>query len=141
MAKLIAQKLGYDLTLIDNNKEAHNFFKKISNFGSYTLGDYFSYISEKKFDLVLSFGVIEHYSNKKRRCQLIKIHQKLSGKYVLIFVPKDCFLVRNFFHFPEKGYEKLYRKEELEQELRKSGLKIIKFAQNIRAIGYLCEVD
>ncbi len=139
MAKIIAQKMDYELTLIDNSKEAYKYFKKISNFGNYVLGDYFKYSPRHKFDLVFSFGVIEHYSREKR-FQLIKIHKKLSRKYVLIYVPKDCFLVRNFFYFPENGYEKLYQREELEYELKQSGLKLYKYTENIRAIGYLCKV-
>lgn len=141
MAKLIAQNLGYELTLIDDNKEAYRLFRKISNFGNYVFGDFFKYKPRKKVDLVFSFGVIEHYSDRKRRLEVIKLHKRLSNKYVAIFVPKDCLLVRSFFHFPEKGFEKLYKQNELKNELEETGLKILNFFQNIRAIGYLCEIN
>lgn len=141
LAKNIAQKLGYKLTLVENNSEAYQLFKKFSNFGNYILQDFFKYKPEKKFDLVFSYGTIEHFFDKKKRLQVIEIHKKLSKKYVLIFVPKNSFLIRNFFHYPErKGFEKLYRKKELEKELRTVGLKPIKFAQNLHTIGFLCEI-
>lgn len=141
LATLVAKKLGYKLTLVENDPEAFKIFKKISNFGEYVFEDFFQYEPNSKFDLVFSFGVIEHFPTKKRRIPLIKIHQKLSQKYVVIFVPKDSFWVRQFFHYPEeKGFEKLYRKEELEKELKEAGLKPIEFAQNLHAIGFLCQI-
>lgn len=141
LAKIVAQKLGYKLTLVENDPEALKIFKKISNFGEYVFEDFFLYKTRSKFDLVFSFGVIEHFPIRNKRIQVIKIHQKLSQKYVVIFVPKDSFWVRRFLHYPEeKGFEKLYRKEELEKELKEAGLKPIKFAQNPHAIGFLCQI-
>lgn len=140
MAKLIGRKFNYQLTLIDNNREAYRLFRRISNFGQYVFKDFFKYHPRRKFDLVFSFGVIEHYPIRWKRLEVIKLHKRLAGKYVAIFVPKDCWLVRQFFHFPEKGFEKLYRQEELEKELKDAGFHVLQFFENIRAIGYLCEV-
>jgi len=141
LAKLVAQRLRYKLTLVENDPEAYKLFKKHSNFGHYVFQDFFKYKPQEKFDLVFSFGVIEHYPDKKRRLEAIRVHQRLSNKYVAIFVPKNSFFVRHFFHYPEeKGFEKLYMPEELKDELEKVGLKTIKFAQNYHAIGYLCQI-
>ncbi len=141
LAKLIAQKLGYKLTLVENDPVAYKLFKKVSNFGKYVFKDFFKYKPKAKFDLVFSFGVIEHYPKRTKRLEAIKVHASLSKKYVAIFVPKDSFLIRYFFHYPEdKGFEKLYHRQELEGELKDAGLKIVKFAQNLHAIGYLCKI-
>jgi len=141
LAKLVAQKFGYKLSLIENNPEAYQIFKEVSNFGHYILKDFFQYKPKEKFDLVFSFGTIEHFFDKEKRLKAIKLHKKFSKKYVAIFVPKNSFFVRRFFHYPEeKGFEKLYRQDELEKELKTTGLKPIKFAQNLHAIGFLCKV-
>ena len=141
LAKLVAKKLRCQLTLVENNPEAYKLFKKVSNFGDYIIENFFDYEPLEKFDLVFSFGVIEHYPNREKRLEVINLHKNLSKKYVAIFVPKDSFLVRHFFHFPEnKGFEKLYTKKELENELREVGLKILKFGQNFHAIGFLAKI-
>ena len=141
LAKLVASKSGYKLTLVENDIEAYKIFKKISNFGNYIVQDFFRYNPPGKFDLVFSFGVIEHYPEKEKRLEVIEIHKKLSRKYVAIFVPRNSFFVRRFFHYPEeRGFEKLYTKQELKQELEKAGLKTLKFVQSLHAIGYLCKV-
>ena len=142
LAKLIAQNLGYTLTLLENDPEAYKLFRKISNYGNYIIKDFFEYKPRKKFDLVFSFGVIEHYPSRVKRIEAIRVHARLSNKYIAVFVPKNSFFVRHFFHYPEeKGFEKLYAPSELEKELKDAGLKTLKFAQNPHAIGFLCKVD
>lgn len=141
LAKTIALKLNYDLTLVENNLKAYELFKKYSNFGNYVIADFFDYHPPQKFDLVFSYGVIEHYPEREKRLEVVKIHRNLSQKYVAIFVPKNSFLVRNFFHYPEeKGFEKLYTHEKLEKELKDAGLKPIKFGQNLHTIGFACKI-
>lgn len=141
MTKLISQKMGFKATLIENDPAGYRLFKKISNFGQYVFEDFFKYQPEEKFDLVFSYGVIEHYPKRKKRLEVIKLHKKLSKKYVAIFVPKSSFLVRTFCHYPEeRGFEKLYTRKELEAELKDAGLKISRFAQNLHVIGFLARI-
>lgn len=140
-AKIVAQKIGFDLTLIDNNEEGYKLFKDCSNFGKYILKDFFEYFPDEKFDLVFSIGVIEHYFERQKRIEVLKIHKRLSKKFILVAVPKESFLVRNFAHLdPKRGYEKLYTRKELEDEVREAGLKPTSFGRDLHVIAILAEV-
>lgn len=139
MAELITRKMGYQMTLVENDPEAYKLFKKVSDYGNYVFKDFLDYKSEERFDLVFSFGVIEHYSEREDRLKVIKLHKELSRKYVAVFVPRETIITRKFFHYPEeKGFEKLYTREELKNELEKAGLKTVRPAQNLHVVGYLC---
>lgn len=140
-AKIIAQKLNLDLTLVDNNPKGYELFKRYSNYGRFILEDFFRFRPKQEFDLVYSIGVIEHYSDREERIEVLKIHRRLSQKYVGVLVPKNSWLVRNFAHLnPKHGYEKLYSKEELEGEVRAANLKPLRFEEDIHLIGFLCSV-
>lgn len=138
-AKIVAQKLHLDLTLIDNNPKGYELFKRYSNYGNFILKDFFKFRPRQKFDLVYSIGVIEHYPDYKKRIEVLKLHRRLSRKYVGVLVPKNSWLIRNFVHLPSKyGYEKLYSRKELEEEVKAANLKPIRFEEDLHLIGFLC---
>jgi len=140
-AKIVVQKLNLDLTLVDNNRKGYELFKRYSNYGNFVLEDFFKFRPLQKFDLVYSLGVVEHYSDYKRRIEALGIHRRLSRGYVGVLVPKNSWLVRNFAHLPSKhGYEKLYSRKELEEEVKAANLKPIRFEENLQLIGVLCRI-
>lgn len=105
------------------------------------MADFFEFSPKEKFDLVFSHGVIEHFADYKTRVEAVKTHARLSKRYVAIFVPKESFLVRTFFHLPEeRGFEKLYTFVELEGEIIEAGLKPLKKAQDLHVLGILASI-
>jgi len=140
LAKIVADKLGFSLTILDSNPQAKKVWQKISGTGEYILEDFFKFQTIKRWDLVFSDGVLEHFYKKEERIKLIKVHAQLSSKYIVIFVPQNSFLVRNFAHLPEHlGYEKLYTFAELEEEIKEAGLIPIKRAEDCHEIGILAK--
>ncbi|MBW2999295.1 class I SAM-dependent methyltransferase, partial [Candidatus Woesearchaeota archaeon] len=81
---------GYKVTGVDMNKKMLDFAK--SNFealrlkGDFLLSDMFKFNPGKKFDLVISQGVIEHFS-KEDMVKALSVHKKLSKKFVVFTVP------------------------------------------------------
>tara|TARA_Y100000310_G_scaffold326114_1_gene390559 strand:- start:1097 stop:1762 length:666 start_codon:yes stop_codon:yes gene_type:complete len=81
---------GLKVTGIDKEKDMVEFakhnFKKLGLKGHFIHHDLFKYNTHKKFDLVLSVGLIEHFPRRKI-VEIIKIHKKLSKKWVVFIVP------------------------------------------------------
>lgn len=138
-AKAITQKLKARLTLMDNDPGAYEAFKRFSNYGEYLRKDFFSFQTKRRWDLVFSLGVIEHFS-KDKRIEAIKIHRCLSSKYVLIAVPANSWLRRNFLHKKQNKvipYEKLYSLDGLKKEFIEVGLGPWRSGENIWAVWVL----
>jgi len=81
---------GFRVTGIDKEKDMielakHN-FKMLGLKGRFINQDIFKFNTNKKFDLVLSIGLIEHFS-KNKILELVKLHKKLSEKYIVLIVP------------------------------------------------------
>jgi len=75
--------------------------------------------SKNKFDLVIAADIIEHINND---CAVIKNLKRLSNKYILIST-----LQGNMRDTEKKmGHVRSYRKNELEEKLKKEKIKIIK---------------
>ncbi len=124
--------------VIDNNKKAFKFFKKTGmKLGvKFILSDMFA--QRKKYDAVMSDGLIEHFHSKERS-KVIALHRKLmkKGGVCIIFVPKNTWLVRNAFAL-KGGYEKKFFSDELKGEAEKAGLKVINSVSDIHMTGILC---
>ena len=95
----------------------------------YTVGDLFSY--EHKSDLVLSLGVIEHFSPELQE-KFICHCRDISNKYVLVAIPnQDSVIFQNYVAWSNresKSYEEEHKPlttDGLEQLIRKSGMKVI----------------
>ncbi len=93
--KLI-RKYNFKATLVDNYKPILD--KTISNFNEnkikaeFILKDIFKLNFKKKYDIVLSVGLIEHFKGKKRE-EAFKIHKNLTkrGGYLVIYTPSSSF--------------------------------------------------
>lgn len=141
LAKILAQEFGLSATLVDNNPLAKEAWQKLAGAGEYLLVDFFQFKPKKKFDLVLSHGVIEHFADHEERIEAIRVHRRLSRQYVAVLVPKKSFWVERFCHLSEdEGFEKLYTFKELEKEMKEAGLKPLKRVQDLHVIGILASI-
>ena len=143
VAKHVAKKLEAKLTLMDNDPGAYEAFKRFSNYGEYLREDFFSFQTERRWDLVFSLGVIEHFQEDKRS-EAIRVHQNFSTKYIFIAVPANSWLRRNFMaKKPNTAipFEKLYSLDELKKESREAGLKPWQSGENIWAVWVLSRIE
>lgn len=148
--EILARQLGImskNLVLIDKSSQGKLAWQQFSGYGDFVKADLFKYnFGKRKFDLVLSRGLIEHWAKTQERLKLIKRHLQLSRKYVLIRVPKKGWFV-NFLLYRNlairlvragsDGYEKLYSAQEIKKEVRQAGLKIIGFKEGLMSFTVL----
>lgn len=142
IARRLSQKLGTQLTLLDNDPEAYRVFQKFSNYGEYIKEDFFNFQTSRRWDLVYSLGVIEHFP-KEKRIQLIKIHKNLATKYVLIMVPARSGtqrVIKKILRSPEISFEKLYFLDELKKEFLEAGLEPWRTGKNFAAAWILSKI-
>lgn len=129
---------GAKAKVIDSSAEAYEFYRKTgAKFGvAYSKKDIFK--ERKKYDVVMSDGLIEHF-HKKERAKTIALHKKLMKRngLCIIFVPKNTWLVRNVFAL-KNGYEKKFFPDELKGEAEKAGLKVIDSISDMHMTGILC---
>ena len=135
-AKLLSHKYKVPGTVVDNNKEAYKLYRMlgVSSWIKYVRKNLFSY--KKKHDLVISDGLIEHFSAQERK-KLLKHHKKLANNYVLIFVPKKSWYVLTFMRF-KHGPEEHYTRARLLKEVKAAGLKPLHVASDFHMHGVLC---
>ncbi len=133
LSEVITRGLGLgskSLTLIDLTEEARKVWKLMSGFGQYLIGDFTNYnYKGKKYDLVFSAGLIEHWEDKKERIEVIKKHGDVSKKYVMIRVPRKGGIVK-ILELREKlakkdNYLLYYTKEDLKREMTEAGLNVM----------------
>lgn len=99
---------GSKISLIDNCnlilRRAKKNFEKNNVKANFILKNVFKINTKKRYDLVLSDGLIEHFTGSKRK-KLFKIHKSLmkDGGYLLFFVP----LSSSLYWFSRKFLEKL----------------------------------
>lgn len=125
--------------LVDRNEESHRQFTQLKEGEkkgiSYLLHDLFTLELEERFDLVCSFGLIEHFVDKK---EVVAAHCKFAkpdGR-VLVIVPMDTPLSRAYFEVnPELnlGYRELMTKNELIDAMKTGGLEVLK---TVTSFGY-----
>lgn len=118
--------------LVDNNETSYQFFlkKKQSVFPNiqYIKEDIFRLESDCMYDIVCSFGLIEHFEDKK---EIIDIHKKFlkPDGYIILIVPTDTILSRIYWDFNvelDLGYRELVTEAEFRYALENENLKIIK---------------
>lgn len=124
---------GGKSVLVDKCITSYNSFVNIqskSNMGSnitYIVADIFELYMQESFDIVCSFGVVEHFADKK---DIINVHKKFLNKtgHMIIIIPMDSKLTRMYYEsFPEKnlGYRELLTKKEIIAQLDEIGVKPI----------------
>lgn len=137
LTRFLVNQYGGRGVLVDNNQDSYESFLTINNKDEYknidyVLKDLFQLQLEEKFDLVCSFGLIEHFQDKK---PVMDAHKKFVEEdgYVLILVPQDTLLSRVFFEVhPEQnlGYRELLTEKEVKRILKESGIDVIKMASS-----------
>ena len=140
MSLKIKQANGGSLTLVDQAKsaliKANYMSKKLLNAKEqknihYLNKDFFKMDNHKKYDLVHSQGLIEHFELDK----IIKRHADFvkKGGYVLIIAPRDSFMYSLTRKIIEKlydgwpfGFEVPVNSEKVRKVIEENGLTVIK---------------
>lgn len=134
----ISKIYGSKVTMVDNCKfilnKSKRYFKENGVKAKFILKDVFEISVKKKYDLVFSDGLIEHFTGSKRK-KLFEIHKKLAKKngYLLIFISHSSLLYWFIRKFLERlGFwkwdETPFSREEVLKLCRKNNLKLIKIS-------------
>ena len=116
---------------IDKSKIAVQYGKKIAqDLGidfEYECGDFFK-ITNKKYDMVLSLGVIEHFDDEKQ-LEFVKLCYEISNKYVIFAIPNQESLVF-------KSYVKWANKNNSSYEKKHEPLTVVKLKDMLIANNF-----
>lgn len=88
---LFLNKQGFDVTAIDNYMRMVRLMKAKGIKAMLMDADNLKF-KDKKFDLVFSDGLLEHFEREENIIKIIKEQTRVSKKYVLNFIPQDSFL-------------------------------------------------
>ena len=128
---LLSQYAG-KAVLVDKSENSYKAFSSkaghLKKSMSYLLQDVFTLELDKTFDIVCSFGLVEHFPDKTDILALHKKFVRQSGK-IIILVPLDTPLSRAFFEVhPEKnlGYRELLTPTEVNDFLKRANLEVMK---------------
>lgn len=136
LTRWLLERYGGKGTLVDNNVTAFEKYLQIQDpitqHIEYQLADFNQFRDDKRYDIVCSFGVLEHFSDKT---ELLALHKKFvkNGGHLIILVPMDTPLTRIYYEvFPELnlGYRELLTKAEMECALSNSGITNTKFVKS-----------
>jgi len=134
LTKWIINKYGGNGTLVDNNYSSYEAYckdsKVVQDKISYLVEDIFNLKLDSQFDITCSFGLIEHFVDKK---EVIEVHKRYLKKDALsiIIIPLDSPLTRTFFEVhPELnlGYRELLTESEFVEILKNNGLCLLNCA-------------
>jgi L-malate glycosyltransferase len=128
-------RLGYELNGVDLTPRVKQEFPEWLRSRGYRTGefvqqDFFSFPDDKKFDVVCSFGFIEHFKNWE---QVFKRHVELvrPGGYLVIETPNFKGFVQRFIHYylDNNNYKRHYipamNPRKWARICREHGLKVI----------------
>lgn len=130
-------------TLVDRSEEAYAAFlhhHRTANYSfEYIRSDIFDLQLENEYDIVCSFGVIEHFPDKQA---ILEAHKRFvkPGGYALVIIPLDTPLTRAFYEINfelNQGYRELLNEKEFLTALNTEGLKPI---QVVRSQGYVYDI-
>ena len=125
---------------VDSSKEmldiAKNELKRFNMLDKWKLiqSDIFKFKINKKFDLVISFRLVWHFKNKDREKFYNKIKSLLANNGYFIFDAQNYdveYFYRKKRNLKSPTYDKLWKKNELINELEKNGFKVVKLYNNI----------
>jgi 2-polyprenyl-3-methyl-5-hydroxy-6-metoxy-1,4-benzoquinol methylase len=104
LARWLLHRCGGRALLVDNSPASYRAFRSLEQGNhpaiTYLVQDIFSLNAAERFNLVCSFGLIEHFPDK---AAVLEVHRKFvaSGGVVIILVPLDSPLTRAFYEvFP-----------------------------------------
>ena len=132
LARWLISQYGGNGVLVDKNESSFNAYNSLKDvnkqFITYLKQDIFTLKLEEKYDVVCSFGLIEHF---KEKTEILHYHKKFLNEngIVIIGVPMDSKLTRVFFEVhPELnlGYRELLTKKDLTKILNDAHLEVIK---------------
>ncbi len=137
LSRLISRKRRTKPSVVDNNREAYEFCKRIHAGIEYFFQDMFKH--QGKYDMVFSDGLVEHFYPNERK-NVMALHKKLlrKGGRCLIFVPKDSWLVHKFMSMKNE-YEHKFTLRELKKEAESAGLKVLAGTSDLHMVGILCK--
>lgn len=123
--EMYRQKNDLKLTAIDRSIIASNYGKKIAKDMNipinYITDDVFLMTHQRKYDLVLSLGVIEHY-NYEKQIKFVKKCIELSNKYILIAIPnQESIIFKSYLNWCKKNnnnYEEEHKKFDTKKLLK-----------------------
>lgn len=134
---------GGSVTLVDNNGIAYEMHKKLfhNRSGSikYLKEDFTKIARRPDYNLVMSDGLLEHFSKKEDIIELHKSFTKANG-YILIFALNNNLFTR-FLELGEKkmGYSDPVNMDECIQLCKKSGLAVVGTVKYFFEYGILCK--
>lgn len=150
LTKWLVDSSGGTGTLVDRSDEAYAAFMDTEDSSNvsmtYIREDIFRLQLPPEYDIVCSFGVIEHFPDKK---EVVTTHKKFlsDNGYVLIIVPLDSPLTRAFYEVNfelNQGYRELLTIPELLKILAAENLEVINTARSegyvYDIVGALCRV-
>ncbi len=143
MTLRILKKFGGNATLVDYSAQALYVAKQnalregFADRISFIQDDVFNFIPQRRYDLVHSGGLIEHFPIQLIE-ELVRKHVKCANAhgYVILMVPAPIWwykTMRRFlevFHWWPKDFEMPLDKDTLEDIAEKNGLKILKAIQS-----------
>jgi 2-polyprenyl-3-methyl-5-hydroxy-6-metoxy-1,4-benzoquinol methylase len=146
---LLEQMGGGSGVLVDKSEASHKAFLSkggyLTSSITYLSEDVFTLNLEKKFDIVCSFGLIEHFRDK---AAIIDVHKKFvkDSGIIIILVPLNTPLSRAFFEVhPEMnlGYRELLTTKELYNCLSQYQLEVVRTQEShgytYDYLGALCK--
>ena len=152
LSRFLGELYLADIVAVDNNRKASKLIQ--DTLTNYRYG--FTYINrnvlsltynEKKYEIVHSGGLIEHFVDEARE-QIIEIHCNLVSEngYLLILVPTPNLYYKvlnegvfKYFHLLDEIPEVPLSYEELETRLSKHEFKIIERTSVLTEIGILAK--
>lgn len=145
-AALRVQELfGGKVTLVDNNAIAYEMHRKLYRAKKsgvrYLRADFNTIECRAVYDLVMSDGLLEHFSKKE---DMIKLHKSFAKKngYILIFALNQN-LFTKFLELGEKkmGYSDPVSMDDCIRMCQKSGLKVVGTINYFFEYGVLCKKE
>ena len=150
LTRWLTEEYGGTGVLVDNSEASYRAYSEMNydrkhNF-TYVKSDIFQLELERQFDLVCSFGLVEHFMEKRA---VIEVHKRYTkpGGIIVIIIPMDTPLSRTFFElYPELnlGYRELLKEKEFKDMLSRHGLEILRTqassGYSYDILAALCEV-
>jgi len=148
LTRWLISQYGGTGVLVDNSKASYRAYTSLKNplkkYITYLNKNIFSLQLDETFDIVCSFGLVEHFIDKK---EVLDVHRRFLAPdgIILLLVPLDTPLTRVFWELhPElnRGYRELLTETEFYKILTRNGLKVIRtqpvFGYSYDFIGALC---
>lgn len=132
LSRSLLHRYGGRATLVDNSPGSYAAFQAIEDpivdRIDYVRGDLFEVELPRAFDVTCSFGLIEHFRDKR---DVLAAHRRplVDGGCSLVIVPADSALTRVFYEVhPEQnlGYRELLTPAELRSTLDAAGFEVLR---------------